>query len=85
VCGSTKAKQNEPVKTMTLKSDRLLVELGASQVRRRLKGHGFGVRKVETAGKNRAVIIYTATGEHLRQLESLFRDMIGSMTEEDDK
>jgi hypothetical protein len=41
-----------------------------------LKGHGFGVRKVETAGNNRAVIIHTATGEHLRQLEALFEDVI---------
>jgi len=48
---------------MTIKTDRLYVDLGASQVRRRLKGHGFGVRKVETAGKNRAIITHTATGE----------------------
>jgi hypothetical protein len=61
---------------MTTKTDRLYVALGASQVRRRLKGHGFGVRKVETAGNNRAVIIHTATGEHLRQLEALFEDVI---------
>jgi hypothetical protein len=67
---------------MTIKTDRLYVALGASQVRRRLKGHGFGVRKVETAGKNRAVIIHTATGEHLRQLESLFHDVIESKSEE---
>ena len=33
-------------------------------------------RRVETAGKKRAVIIHTATGEHLRQLESLFQDVI---------
>lgn len=61
---------------MTPKTVRLHVNLGASKVRRRLKGHGFGVRKVETAGKNRAVIAHTATGEHLRQLESLFDDVI---------
>jgi hypothetical protein len=60
----------------TTKGYRLYVELGASQVRRRLKGHGFGVRKVESAGNNRAVIIHTATGQHLRQLESLFRDVL---------
>jgi hypothetical protein len=57
---------------MTINSDRLYVNLGASQVRRRLKGHGFGVKKVETAGKKQAVIIHMATGEHLRQLEALF-------------
>ena len=61
---------------MTIKGEHLYVDLGASQVRRRLKGHGFGVRKVETAGKHRAVIIHTATGEHLRKLESLFYDVI---------
>jgi DNA transformation protein len=74
-----------PVKPMNLKTDRLYVDLGASQVRRRLKGHGFGVKRVETAGKNRAVIIHTATGEHLRQLESLFEDVIEATSEEDKK
>jgi DNA transformation protein and related proteins len=64
------------------KNDRLYVNLGASQVRRRLKGHGFGVKKVETAGKNRAVVIHTATGEHLRQLEALFQDVIQAKTED---
>jgi len=61
---------------MSSKTDRLYVQLGASQARKRLKGHGFGVRKVETAGKNQAVILHTATGNHLRQLESLFQDVI---------
>jgi DNA transformation protein and related proteins len=55
---------------MTTKTGRLYVPLGASKVRRRLKGHGFGVKKVETAGKKRAVIVHTATGKHLRQLEA---------------
>ena len=36
------------------------------------KGHGFGVRRIESAGKGRAVIIHTATGIHLRQLEAMF-------------
>jgi DNA transformation protein and related proteins len=67
--------------TIPLNNDRLHVNLGASQTRRRLKGHGFGVRKVETAGKKRAVIIHTATGEHLRQLESLFYDVIEENTD----
>ena len=35
-----------------IKGDRLYVNLGASQVRRRLKGHGFGVRKVFSDGKS---------------------------------
>jgi hypothetical protein len=58
---------------MTVKTLRLIVDLGASQVRRRLKGHGFGVRRGETGGTNRAVIIHTATGEHLRQFEGCSR------------
>jgi len=70
---------------MTIKTDRLHVALGASQARRRLKGHGFGVRKVETGGKNRAVIVHTATGKHLRQLESLFQDVIEARSEKDDR
>ena len=44
---------------------KLFVNLGASQARRRLKGFGHGVRKVETAGSNKAVIVHTATGQHL--------------------
>ena len=61
-----------------IKGDRLYVEVSASQARRRLKGHGFGVRKVHSDGKNRAVIIHTATGDHLRDLEALFQDVIRS-------
>ena len=64
-----------------IKGDRLYLELGASQVRRRLKGHGFGVRKVYSDGKNRAVIIHTATGDHLRDLEALFQGLIRSPEE----
>ena len=59
-----------------IKGEKLYVALGASKVRRRLKGHGFGVRKVCTDGRNRAVIIHTATGDHLRQLEALFQDVL---------
>ena len=59
-----------------VKGDRLYVGLGASQVRRRLKGHGFGVRKVYSDGKNRATIIHTASGCHLRELETLFQGLI---------
>jgi DNA transformation protein and related proteins len=69
---------------MTTKSDRFYVQLGASQARRRLKGHGFGVKKVETVGKNRAVIIHTATDRHLRQLQSLFYDAIEVQSEKND-
>ena len=70
---------------MIIKTERLHVYLGASQVRRRPKGYGFGVRKVETAGKNRAFIIHTATGEHLRQLEALFNDVIEAKSEEEEE
>jgi DNA transformation protein and related proteins len=63
-----------------LKGQRLYVNLGASQVRRRLKGFGHGVRKVQSAGRNQAVIIHTATGQHLRELQSLFADVSPSLT-----
>lgn len=64
-----------------IKGERLYVNLGASQVRRRLKGVGFGVRKVESAGTNRALIIHTATGDHRRDLEALFEDVMDSDSE----
>jgi DNA transformation protein and related proteins len=54
----------------------LHVRLSASQARKRLAGRGFGVRRVETTGRNESVVVHTATGRHLRQLESLFRDVI---------
>lgn len=60
----------------TIKGTRLYVALSASQARRRLKGHGLGVRKIESAGKNRALIIHTATGQHQRDLEALFHDAL---------
>jgi len=68
-----------------VKGRRLFVDLGASQVRRRLKGYGLGVKKVESAGNCRAVIIHTATGGHLRKLESLLRDVLQSTTQGDDR
>ena len=57
-----------------IKGDRLYVNLGASQVRKRLKGHGFGVRKVFSDDKNRAVIIrtdYTSTAKCVPQASFL--------------
>ena len=60
---------------------KLFVNLGASQARRRLKGFGHGVRKVETDDSNKAVIIHTATGQHLRQLQAKFTDVGISETE----
>jgi hypothetical protein len=59
-----------------LKGDRLYVNLSASQTRRRLKGVGLGVRKIESAGKGQAVIIHTATGQHKRELLALFADVL---------
>ena len=57
------------------KGAHLLVNLGASQARKRLKGFGHGVRKVQSAGRKQAVIIHTATGQHLRELEAKFADV----------
>lgn len=54
---------------------KLFVNLGASQARRRLKGFGHGVRKVQTAGRNQAVVIHMATGGHLRELKAKFSDV----------
>jgi DNA transformation protein and related proteins len=65
------------------KGSHLFVNLGASQTRRRLKGFGHGVRKVQSAGRNRAVIIHTAIGRYLRELEALFADVGFSATEND--
>ena len=38
--------------------------------------------KVCTDGKDRALIIHTATGDHLRQLEALFQDVLTTPAEE---
>ena len=62
----------------TIKGYRLAVNLSASQVRKRLKGRGFGVRKVESAGRGQAVVIHTATGQHLQALLAIFQDVIDS-------
>jgi len=61
----------------------LYVNLSASQARRRLHGFGHGVRKIESAGRNRAAILHTATGEHLRELEHLLADVL--VAEEEDR
>lgn len=72
-------KGREPMNEV--KGNRLYVNLGASQARRRLKGVGFGVRKVESAGTNRALIIHTATGQHRRELEALFEGLVDASSE----
>jgi hypothetical protein len=61
-----------------IRGDRLYVGLSASQLRKRLKGHGFGVRKIESAGRHRSVIIHTATGGHLLELKALLGDVLES-------
>jgi len=63
------------------KGSHLFVNLGPSQAKRRLKGLGLGVRKVQSAGRNQAVIIHTATGRHLAELQSKFADVGFSNTE----
>lgn len=61
----------------------LYANLSAARTKLRLKGFGHGVRKVHSAGKNRAVIIHTATDRHLEELESLFAD-VGCAASEDE-
>ena len=57
------------------KGDHLVVHIAASEARRRLRGFGHGLRKVQSAGRHRALIVHTATGEHLAELEALFADV----------
>lgn len=57
------------------KGDKLFVRLGASQTRRRLKGFGHGVRKIQSAGRNQAVIIHTAQARSLQELQAKFADV----------
>jgi DNA transformation protein and related proteins len=66
------------------KGDMLFVNLPASQVRRRLKGFGHGVRKVQSAGKGRAVVIHTATGQHLDELMAVLGDVKVEASEEEE-
>jgi hypothetical protein len=69
----------EPVATINFKGERLHVALGASRVRRRLKGHGF--RRVETAGEKGGHHPHGGR-EHLRQLEATFQDVIEARIED---
>lgn len=64
-----------------IKGQHLYVNLSASQVRQRLKGFGHGVRKIQSAGKNRALLIHTATGEHLEELKAVFGNVEISSSE----
>ena len=65
------------------KGSHLFVNVSPSQARRRLKGFGHGVRKVQSAGRNQAVIIHTATARHLEELEAKFADVGFSSAEGD--
>ena len=58
----------------------LYVNLSAAAAKRRLKGFGHGVRKVQSAGRNRAAIIHTATGDNLEELQAKFADVGWSTT-----
>ncbi len=57
------------------KGNLLYVNLSASQTRKRLKGFGHGVRQIQAADRNQAVIVHTATGAHLRDLQAKFNDV----------
>jgi hypothetical protein len=59
-----------------VKGERLYVSLSASQTRRRVKGLGYGIRKVQSVGRNESVIIHTATGEHRRELLAILHDVL---------
>ena len=67
-----------------IKGDRLYVSVSAAEARRRLKRFGHGVRKIQSAGKNQAVIIHTATGQHLRELEAVFAACLLNQERSDD-
>jgi len=65
------------------KGDRLYANCSAAEARRRLKGFGHGVRKIQSGGRNQAVVIHTAYGKNLQELETKFADVGSSHTESD--
>ena len=65
-----------------IKGYRLLLKLSASQARRRIKGLGYGLRKVESAGRGQSVVIHTATGQHRDELYAILQDVIVQSDEE---
>lgn len=65
------------------KGFKLFVNVGASEARRRVKHFGHGVRKVSSAGRGQAVIVHTAYGKNLKELEAKFADVGFSGTETD--
>jgi hypothetical protein len=64
-----------------VKGQRLYVNASAAETRRRLKGRGCGVKKIHSNGRNQAVVIHTAVGEHLERLKGIFADVGCSTTE----
>lgn len=67
----------------TPKGTHLFVNVSPCEARRRLKGFGHGVRKAQSVGRNQAVVIHTATGPHLTDLEAKFADVGFSSSEND--
>jgi hypothetical protein len=65
------------------KGDRLYANCSAAEARRRLKGFGHGVRKIQSGGRNQAIVIHTAYGKNLKELEAKFADVGCSTTEND--
>jgi len=41
------------------------------------------VKKIQSGGKNRAVIIHTATGQHLAELKAVLDDVLPPPSEEE--
>lgn len=65
------------------KGFKLFVNVGASEARRRVKHFGHGVRKVSSAGRGQAVIVHTAYGKNLTELQAKFADVGFSGSESD--
>ncbi len=64
------------------RTEKLYVNLSASQTRKRLKGRGLGVRRVEAVDRNQSVIFHTATGQHFRDLKALLADVYTSSSQD---
>ena len=61
---------------MTIRGQRLFVNVSAAEARRRLAGRGLGVRRIHSGGRN-----HTAEGQHLDELQAIFRDVGCSQSE----
>jgi len=66
-----------------IKHYRMFVNLGAAQTRKRLKGVGYGVRKVEVVDRGQSLIVHTATGDHRRALYAIFAGLIYQTSDND--